>query len=708
MKHAAHVVKPFGLVFAVFLGSAAAVATAADSTAAEDSNTESWAMETIVVTAERGGLYEPVVQTATRTDTPVEKIPQSIQSLNRNLIEDQDLQNLTTALLNVSGVMPTTPMQTVLQATLLRGFGVSYYFDGLPTYQLPPGIADPGTLINVERIEVAKGPTSTLYGGGAGAPLSGIVNLVSRDPVQELGGSFSLRTGSFDTVGGAADINVPLGEQVAIRLSAMAEQSDSHIDVIDSERYAVFPSLSWDITDHTRLLLRGRFNHLEQQEYAGLPVELIKPEHLISRDVYAGANDSPRTEIENTQVGAFLTHAFSDRLEMNIAIGLYEGEFEEWASFPFGQIAGTLYNFGTGFLPSDTDKRFATASVTARLGEGLVRHQLLAGVDWDDTDYFGALYFNPFWSLLDYSAADPTASFGAVPPLFFDQNDDLSSTAVFVQDQISIGERLDLTLGLRWTSLDIQSVVSGLETDDTDDRITPRVGATFEVVDGLSVFAGYSEGFQGVVAGGFLGIVPKPESSKSYEAGFKFAAPITGLTGTVAVYELTRRNVATPDPVIPFTFVQTGEQRARGVEADLIYEPSPALSLLFSYAYTDAEVTKDNNLPKGDRLRAVPEHSGRLAVRYRFAGTSLDGLEIGAGLTAVSKRELTLPNTTAIGGFTVMDAQVAYHIGAATLTLSLQNLLDKGGFEPYQYLGGAFVVPTQPRSAFLTIQAGTW
>lgn len=673
--------------------------------AQESEQRDSWANEPIIVVGQRPSLAAPNASTATRTDTPVEEIPQSIQTLTRTLIEEQDQQTLTGALVNVSGVTPTSTLQTVLMPTLVRGFGVNYYYDGIPTYQLPAGVGDAATLINVERIEVAKGPTSTLYGGGSGAPLSGLINIVSRDPGAEFSGSVGLRTGSFNTLGFDADLNIPLGENVAFRINGMAEQADSFIDFIDSERYAIFPTLAWEISPATRLVIRGRFNHLEQQEYAGVPYETIAS---FDRNQYAGASDAPPTEIENRQISAFLTHSFSDQLEANVAVSRYEGSFEEWASFPYGQIAGTSYNFGNGYLPSDSVKTYATASLVARFGRGSVTHQLLVGADYDDTDYFGAMYFDPTWAVLDYANANPTAPFGPVPPLFFDQNDRLKTSAVFVQDQIGIGNRLHVTVGLRWTRLDIHSVINDgffdYVTDRTDEEITPRVGLTYEVSDGVSLFAGYGEGFQGVVGAGFYGLsAPEPETSQSYEAGVKFASPIEGLTGTISFFQIARQNVLTPDPIIPFAYVQTGEQRARGVELDLVYEPSAALSILFSYTYTDAEVTEDTVLPVGDRLRAAPQQSGRLAARYRFEG-ALEHLEIGGGVTYVSERELTLPNTLSIDGMITADAQASYDFGPASLSLSVVNLFDEDGFEPFQYFGGAYVIPTQPRSAFVTLR----
>ena len=158
-----------------------ALAATSPALAEDEPQSTGWTPE-IIVTGVRDGYDVPAATSATRVATPVEKLPQSIQSLTRQLIEDQDLQNLTDALVNVSGIVPTSQGQAVLQPTLVRGFKVNYFIDGIPTYQLPEGAADPATLVFVDRIEVVKGPTSTLYGGGAGAPPSGLFNLVFPRP----------------------------------------------------------------------------------------------------------------------------------------------------------------------------------------------------------------------------------------------------------------------------------------------------------------------------------------------------------------------------------------------------------------------------------------------------------------------------------------------------------------------------------------------
>ncbi|MEZ5958571.1 MAG: TonB-dependent receptor [Hyphomonadaceae bacterium] len=676
---------------------------------------ESWANETIVVTGQRPSVTAPNAATATRTDTPIEEIPQSIQTLTRTLIEEQDLQTPGDALVNVSGVVPVPTAEIVLQSPIVRGFEAQYFIDGLPAYGLPDSVVDPGTLINVERIDVAKGPTSTLYGGGTGAPIGGLINFVSRAPGDTFGAEAYLRGGSYNTLGAGGGVDLPF-ESGGLRLAGMYESADSYIDVVDSERAAFFPTLAFDLGANTHLTLRGQWTRIEQHEYAGLPAELIG-NPSVDPFTFAGAEDAPPTTIENTMLTAGLRHDFSDTLQGVFALRRYESSFREYGTFPFPTtpILGTTYDFASAILPTDVEETFASASLIWRTNTGSISHQILAGVDYDETDYRAELGFltDLFFTTgllgpIDY--ADPSTNQPWVAPFASDlQVDSLRTTAAYVQDQIAIGERLDVTLGLRWTQLDVADTYTSFgfpfaQNDESYDKVTPRIGATYEMFDGVSAFAGYSEGFQGVLV--FTGVnPPEPETSQSYEAGLKFASPIEGLTGTIALYEIRRQNVATADPLNPGFSVQTGEQRARGVEVDLVYEPTPALSVLASYAYTNAEVTEDNRAAyQGDRLARVPEYSGRLAVRYRFQSEALSGLEIGGGVTYTGERELTLPNSTTVDGFALFDAQASYDFGPASLSLSVVNLTDELEYAPYQYLARAVVMPTQPRSAYLTLR----
>ena len=98
-----------------------------------------------------------------------------------------------------------------------------------------------------------------------------------------------------------------------------------------------------------------------------------------------------------------LTHSFSDGVQAELSINRTLNKFDEWATFPYGQITGTVYNFGSARLPSDTQKTYTTGTVTAKLGDAAIRQTLLAGVDYDETDYYARLDFNVAWGVVDFA-----------------------------------------------------------------------------------------------------------------------------------------------------------------------------------------------------------------------------------------------------------------------------------------------------------------
>ena len=273
-----------------------------------------------------------------------------------------------------------------------------------------------------------------------------------------------------------------------------------------------------------------------------------------------------------------------------------------------------------------------------------------------------------------------------------------------MQDQATYGP-LHLTGSLRFTRLRFRELEQGV--DQVFNRVSPRIGATLDVVPGVAVYAAYATAFRGA-----FGVVsatpPKPETSRNVEGGVKLALPKAHLSGTIAVFDQTRRNVAAPDPNDIHFSIQVGEQRARGVEADLTWEPTPAFSLLATYAHTNAKVTTttaESGIALGDRLPRVPRDSGRIAARYRVLDGPAKGLSFGAGVTAFSAREVTLPNSVSVPGYAVLDAQAAYDFSRFTVAVSAVNLGGRRAFDTYQYLSFPVVIPTQPSSAFVTLKA---
>lgn len=665
-------------------------------------------LDPVQVRAERPAAYAAETSvSATRSDTPLDEIPQSVQVITRTLIDDQQLHQLNEALANVSGVFAPRPEDAILVSPIVRGFAAEVYVDGLPAYGTTSTV-DPGALAGIQQIEVIKGPSGSLFGGGVGAPLGGIINLVTRSPVARAGGEIGLRAGSFATINPFFDVNQPLFNGVAVRLSGEYQRAYADIDAVQSQRYALFPTIAVGLGGPTTLTLRGQFSRQAYLEYSGLPSALTLGDRPYVREHFSGATTTPHTVVLNQGGALNLRHSFGDGLEAVLDARLYRSRFDEYGSFTFpaffppGPLNPTAYPVLSGYLPSAVRETTVDGRVVWTVKGERVENRVIVGAQYDRTRYEAGLGLRLLPNgRVDYADPDSDVPFGAVPPVSDTQADRFVTGALYLQDQLSLFDRVHLLAGLRWERLALDRPADGFDRDQY--RLSPRGGLVVELVDGVSLFGGYAQGFRGVTL--LRSNEPvQPETSRSAEAGFKLAARELGLSGTLAVYQLRRRNVPTPAGTLldPSAQTQTGEQRARGIESDLIWEPVRAFSVLTAYAYTDAVVSNDNALPVGDRLPRIARHSGRLAVRYRLLDGVLDGLGVGVGVSAGSRRQITLPNVDSVPGAYVVDAQASWTRPSYEFGLSVSNLTGRQYLEPYPYLAQSVTRPATGRALYAT------
>lgn len=671
-------------------------------------NADSWLIETIEVTGKkREGYSVPQSSTATRTNTPLIEVPQSVQVITDTLLKEQDLRQLGEALVNVSGITPTRPDENLFIPPIVRGFPAEVYLDGLPVFAGNQQAYDPASIAGVTRIDVLKGPSGSLYGGGLGTPLGGLINIVSTRPTDEFGGYVALRGGSFSTINPYAELNVPLAEGVAAKVVAEYQSNDSWIYLVEGERWSLMPSLAIEIGKNTELLVQGQLNHRSNLEYSGIPAEQALAGE-IRKDAFPGSPiNQPHTKNSNQMGTVSLRHTFSNRLELNMMARYYSGDIDEHGSFvypdmfPADPATPTIYPVAP--VTMDTNTRETTIDINLIANTRIMgtEHTLLSGVNYDRTTFYSGMGFfisdTPSGTI---DLANPVYNLSYTPQLPVNSyTDDIFETAaVYFQDQVSFGS-LHLTGGIRFTSLKFEENSNiGVANDATYSRLSPRIGATYDLTSGIAIYAGYATAFRAPF--GFIGLErAEPETSENSEIGVKLSLPEAGISGTIAAFEQKREKVSLSDTNNIGFFIQSGEQRAKGIELDVVWEPSPAFSLLANYAFTDTRGDGSDNLTR------VPENSGRLAARYRIFNGALNGLSFGVGISAFSSRELTLPNTIAAPGYAVINAQASYDFGHYSLALSVVNLGDRDVFDPYSYFGNAIVAPTQPRSAYLTLKA---
>ncbi|MFL3627306.1 TonB-dependent receptor [Xanthomonas campestris pv. raphani] len=429
----------------------------------------------------------------------------------------------------------------------------------------------------------------------------------------------------------------------------------------------------------------------------------------LDRDAFPGSpNGQPLTSNDSRMGTASLRHAFSDRATLNVTARYFRGKVDESGSFVFPGLAATQttppdYDVFPISMVNRTKEATLDANLQAKLDMLGGTHTLLAGVNYDWTSFYSGMgLFISDSPSVTINLANPRydLSYTQQLPVNSYTDDRFTTFAGYVQDQATYG-RLHLTGALRLTSLTfVENSNIGVSNDKTYTHLSPQFGATYDVVPGVALFAGYSTAFRAPF--GFMGLAtPEPETSTNVEGGLKLSLPGSGLSGTFAFFRQTREDVAVADPDNVGFSIQSGRQRARGVEVDMVWEPTPAFSLLANFAHTDAQ---DKGTSLGDSVTRVPDNSGRIAARYRRLNGPAKGLSFGAGVTAVSSRELTLPNTIAVPGYAVLDAQATYDLGRFTLGLSLVNLTGRKAWDPYSYLGYAVVAPNQPRSAYVTLK----
>ena len=711
-------------------------------------------LEEVLVAGKSYQYIEKQSAAVTKTNTDILKIPQSVIVLNEQLLRDQDNQNLSDALNNVSGVTSIALSETLTSTYKLRGFDASVYQDGLPAYSSTAS-SSPTSLVNIERIAVVKGPTATLYGGGTGAGVGGMINVISKSPSFSPSYSLGFRTGSFSTRSPWLDINQPLTDQIAVRVTAAYEEADSHIDHVESTSWSFNPSVLFRFSAASDLLIKVQHNESRYLEYAGLPVigTIETAAYSIDTHRFSGAINTPDTTIENTLITATFSHTFSANSSANVTVRYYDNAFDEYNAFPYEQLTADIadinsllllspprdvytdpsYAVTDGYLPTETRQFNLNANLLTTVEDATVSHRLLLGVEVDQTENEAELFFNTFCEVslaglalladpfnpalqqnwlavigtvpyLDLSDPNSDVDFGDKPAsaCFGRQDNRYETTGVYLQDQLAIGSQWTIDLGLRWTDISIQE--RGSHTEYSDDQLTSRIGVTWSPDTRLALFASYGEGFEAPLNVITTGATIKTIDSKAWEAGIKWHSP-QGINATLAWFDSEKNNVATADPVNPGFSVQVGQQSSRGVELDLLWPFATQWSALANYAYINAEVSRDNRLPIGDQLARVPERSGRISMRYQFEG-ALQGLSAQLGATWRDEVEITLPNNARVDAWTVLDAQIAYDWGAGYRALfAIQNLTDKDYFLPNAYLGLDRVEPGRERAFYLSVEA---
>jgi iron complex outermembrane receptor protein len=651
---------------------------------------------------------------ATKTDTPIQETPASIQVIPAQVIEDQKTPRLKDVLENVSGVRPNQSIGSG-NRFIIRGFpdlGKTYRNGLLATS--PSGFPFEMDTANIDSIEVLKGPASILYGR---IEPGGMINVTTKRPLTATHGALEQQFGSYSfyrtlwDVGGA----ITDSKSLSVRFSGGYQNSGSFRDFNFIDRKVFNPSVTWRPTERTTLTVDVEVLKQDFRADSGIPVIGNRPAPVpISRSY--GDPNTPISFTNKTHIGFNLDHAFNESWKLtNRFLSSFIDAESIWANPApaFGnalQADGRTLNRNI-FGQTSYVRTYATnLDLTGTFTVAGTQHKLLVGMDYTRaaTDYGIYGNFTSGNPALAIDIFNPT--YGIAPSLFTAARETTDRPGrnisvfheqwygLYLQDQITLWKRLHLLVGGRYDWAEVARGTAGnfdqasANVDGVtrkDSRFNPRVGLLYDLTPWLAMYGNYVTSF-GANNGVSSNNQPfPPQTGKQQEVGFKADLFEHRLNATLAFYHLTRNNLVTPDLASgdPLARLVVGEQRSQGVEFDMTGRVTNALSVIGSYAYTDTKVTKDNSGLQDKRLPGVPLHGGSLWLKYDFAELSgpAKGVSVGFGAYVSGSRHGDIQNTFTLPGYVRLDGFAAYRwtIGPtrAIAQVTVRNLLNHEYYE---------------------------
>lgn len=638
---------------------------------------------TIIVTGKAVGYFASDSVTATKTDTPLIDVPQSVTVITRERLDDQALRSMADVLRYVPGTTVGQGEGNRDQITL-RGQNTTadFFLDGVRD-----DVQYFRSLYNIERVEVLKGPFALIFGrGGSG----GIINRVQKAPsagALMVGGSTSINTfGSWDA---AADINVPISDSAAFRVNGTYESLDNHRDFFEGERYAVNPYVAVDLGGGWQAGLSYEYVHDDRVADRGVPsiaTAANQPNRPISgyRDTFIGVPGVNRAGLDAHIVKARLDGQLTNNLAWSTTL-LY-GDYDKYYANVFANGAATGQT-GTVALSSYIDPTtrqnfIGQTNLVWDVDFGGVGNKILMGLEYGDQDSTNQRR-NGTLSNSTLNLANivyPTVTFGA---LARDTVSDVKFFSAYAQDQMSLSEHLDLVIGLRYDRFEIKGTdrIGTLRPfARTDEKVSPRVGLIVKPQENISIYGSFSQSFLPRSGDQFLTLSATqqnlaPEKFTNYEVGAKWDIR-PNLNATLAVFRLDRTNATTPDPDNVTATINVGETRTEGVELAVTGRITPNWQVSGGYTYQDAKLRGNDAV----RLAQVPEHQFALWNRYDVDPR----IGLGVGVVHQSSQFAairTSATTTRLPAFTRVDAALFFKATERLeLQVNVENLFDEGYF----------------------------
>ena len=667
------------LALAIALG--ATTTAQAQQTGAQQA--EALDLGTLVLEAEsdatlvQNGYVAEAGRQATKVDTPIADIPQSISTVAQDQVEDQQPRTLLETLSYASGASVTNfAFDTRYDAIYLRGFPAYYtglFRDGLRQVNGPSAWYrnEPYTY---EAVSVLKGPASSLYGvSGPG----GLVNIVSKRPKEVAFNELKFTTGTDSRAEAAFDFTGPLGEdgRLQYRLTGLVREADTPLEGYSDDKIAIAPALSYQLTDRTRITFLGEYSDAT----VGGTASYYNPSYGVASELYNGDPDYNDFDQQQFRLGYEIEHELTDSITLRQNLRYSEVDSDlEYAGYYAIPNSTTLGRYWGHYL-EDMEVLTVDSVAEARFGTGVVDHTVAVGLDYTHSDYDA-------YSVAGYVSAEDTDALDV--PYYNGQQ--MSQLGVYVHDQMQAGRWTVFASG-RYDWVDITSRAKDRsETDTSDEAFSGRIGASWRVNNGLNIFANLSSSFSPNVGVVYDDVTSddsspaKPTRALQKEIGLKYQLPGSESLITASLFDIQQEDGVVFDTSTGLNKQRQLDLRSRGFEIEGQANLNDAWRVVGAYTYLDMEIEEGATGTEGNTLSATPEHTASLWGFYEPQDGVFEGFGFGAGLRYVGESWGDDENTFKNDAYLFADLAMSYDFArngydGLQLQVNVKNAFDETG-----------------------------
>ena len=725
---------PFALLFCLS-GQAQETANASEN----PTTLETFDSVSDTVRNKKGGILKEIIITPNQHKKPVSAIrsglkpmdvPQSIQIIGSEIIEQQQAIRLSEVVKNINGVYVGSARGGAQESFFSRGYDMSANNMFKNGFRFSGGSIP--EVSSLEKVEVLKGSAALLYGNVAPG---GILNMVTKTPSFKKGGEIAMQMGSYSFYKPSIDIYGPLNDIIAYRFTGSYENSKSFRDNVSKERYYINPSFLFKVSNKTEIILQG--DYLKDDWTPDFGSGIIGKEILaLPRSTYLGANWSTG-ETKQATVSGLVNHNFNKDWTLNFNTSFQNFDRTSKGTERIQPAANGDWKRPLGQNKNQEQIIAEQLSIQGTFKTGQLKHQLFTGVDLENSfTEANTFSFSPTTygsgNVFDFENFDQG---GAIPNATNTRivKTDTNRFGIYTQDLISLTEKFKVLAGIRWswqealvetTDLVKNTITEGQKRKDQ--AFTPKLGLVYQPTKDMSLFASYSNSFTPNTGTTVDLKAIKPSIIDQYEVGIKKDFWRGILSTNVTVYQITNSNLAqtaefkadgssNTDTSLK---ILSGETTSKGVEFDIVTKPIEGLNIIAGYSYNDMRYTKTSGLKgsfiEGDRLARTPANTANLSFFYTLPSGALKGVSVGALGNYIGKRvggwnnqiDASLPNgiydrEIPLEGYTTIDASVGYSWKQFSILCRVSNIANVLNYTVHENYS---VNPIAPRQVMTSLK----